>query len=331
MTYNDLERQIAAQKISFAYFFPGEEEYLKDQAIRKIAVAYLGETQVNQGLESISATEQDGINIVQRTQSLGMFSEMRVIAVKEIEALSVKSRKLILEYLDSPCQDVCLILCSVNLDKKTAFYKGLAENIPTLIFNPLKESETVRWVGAKASAKGLKMLPQVAQLLVDISGNNLGILDKEIEKLEIYLIGKDKIDITEKDIKSLAGSSFEVESYELSNAICNKEREKSLKLYQQLLESGEDPVRLVSAIYYQMEKLWKVALLSAQGVSARQIGYNIQSHEYYVNQMIPVARKRDLRQYLSAMNNIYRVEFGLKSGMGDPRSLVQALIYKLAS
>lgn len=331
MTFNDLERQIAAKKISFAYFFPGEEEYLKDQSISKLAVAFLGETQVSQGLERISATEQDGISIVQRTQSLGMFAEQRVIVVKEIEALSVKSRKLVLEYLDSPSQDVCLILCAVNLDKKTAFYKGLAEKIPTLVFNQLKEAETVKWVMAKASARGLKIAPTGAQMLVEISGNNLGILDKEIEKLEIYNIGQNRTEITEADIKSLAGSSFEVESYELANSICAKDRDKSLILYQKLLASGEDPVRLVSAIYYQLEKYWKVALLTARGIPARQIGYSIQSHEYYVNQMIPVSRNRSSQQYLWAMDQIYRTEFRLKSGLGEPRTIVQKLIYKLSS
>ena len=331
MTFNDLERQIAAKKIALAYFFPGEEEYLKDQAIGRLALAFLGESQVSQGLERISATEQDGISIIQRTQSLGMFAEQRLIVVKEIEALSVKSRKLILEHLDSPSQDVCLILCSVNLDKKTAFYKGLVEKISTLVFNQLKEAETVKWVMAKASARGLKIAPAGAQMLVEISGNNLGILDKEIEKFEIYTIGRNRSEITEADIKSLAGSSFEVESYELAGAICTKDRDRSLVLYEKLLSSGEDPVRLVSTIYYQLEKYWKVFLLTARGISPRQIGYSIQSHEYYVNQMIPASRKRTPQQYLWAMDQIYRTEYALKSGRGEPRTLVQKLIYKLSS
>ncbi len=331
MTFNDLERQIAAKKIALAYFFPGEEEYLKDQAIGRLALAFLGESQVSQGLERISATEQDGASIVQRTQSLGMFAEQRLIVVKEIESLSVKGRKQILEYLDCPSQDVCLILCSVNLDKKTAFYKGLNEKIPTLAFNQLKEAETVKWVMAKASARGLTVKPAGAQLLVDISGNNLGILDKEIEKLELYSAGREGTEITQDDIKSLAGSSFEVESYELANAICARDRVRSLLLYERLLSSGEDPVRLVSSVYYQLEKFWKVFLLTARGVPPRQIGYSIQSHEYYVNQMIPVSRNRTAQQYLRAMGRIYLAEYALKSGRGEPRTLVQELIYKLSS
>jgi len=331
MTFNDLERQLAAKKISLAYFFPGEEEYLKDLAVRKIAACFIGQSQFSQGLEVVSATELDGAEIVQRTQSLGMFSEQRVVVVKETESFSVKSRKQILEYLDNPSQDVCLILCSAGLDKKTAFYKGLTEKTQTLMFNPLKEPETIKWVMAKAAERGLTLAPSGAQMLVEISGNSLGILDKEIEKLEIFYSGRPGIKIEQKDVVVLAGSSSEVESYELANAVCNKDLFGSLSAYERLLASGEDPVRLLSAIYYQLEKIWKVALLSAQGVPARQIAYNILSHEYYVNQMIPESRRRSQAQYLSAMKEIFATELRLKSGQGEAKTIVQQLIYKLSS
>lgn len=331
MTFNELERQITQGKISPAYFFPGEEEYLKGLAINKLAVAFIGQSQLGSGLESISATEQDGIDIVQRTQSLGMFSDKRVILVKEIEALSVKSRKMILEYVESPSPDVCMILCAFNLDKKTAFYKGLAETIPTIIFNPLKEAETVKWIVTIARNKGLEISPVEAQLLIDISGNNLGVLEKEIEKLDLYISNENRRRITQEDIKSLAGTSFEVESYELANSICSMDLRRSLDFYEKLLSSGEDPIRLVGAIYYQLEKLWKVALLANRGVSPREIGYKIQSHEYYVNQMIPISKKRNNDQYLGAMKEIYQTELNLKSGQGEPKTSVQQLIYKLSS
>ncbi len=331
MTFHELERQITQGKISPAYFFPGEEEYLKGLAINKLATAFIGEAQLRNGLESISATEQDGTDIVQRTQSLGMFSDKRVIVVKETESLSVKSRKMILEYVGSPSPDVCMILCAFSLDKKTAFYKGLAETIPTIVFNPLKETETVKWIITIALNKGLEISPVEAQLLIDISGNNLGVLEKEIEKLDLYISNENRRKIKQEDIKSLAGASFEVESYELTNSICSKDLERSLDLYEKLLSSGEDPVRLVGAIYYQFEKLWKVALLANRGVSPREIGYKIQSHEYYVNQMIPVSKKRNGGQYLGAMKEIYQAELRLKSGQGEPKTSVQQLIYKLSS
>lgn len=331
MTFNELERQISQGKISPAYFFPGEEEYLKGLAINKLAVAFIGESQLRHGLESISATEQDGTDIVQRTQSLGMFSDKRVIVVKETESLSVKSRKMILEYVGSPSPDVCMILCAVSLDKKTAFYKGLAETIPTIVFNPLKEVETVKWIIAIALNKGLTISPIDAQFLVDVSGNNLGVLEKELEKLDSYISNGNRRTITKDDVKSLAGASFEVESYELANAVCSMDIKRSLEFYEKLLSAGEDPVRLVGAIYYQFEKLWKVALLTNRGISPREIGYKIQSHEYYVNQMLPMSKKRTAAQYLGAMKEIYQTELNLKSGRGEPKTSVQQLIYKLSS
>jgi DNA polymerase-3 subunit delta len=331
MTLKELQRQLASKKIAPAYFFYGEEEYLKDQTIRQVATAWLGAAEISEGLENLTATEVDGDSVIQRAQSLGMFAERRVIVVRDAEAFSVKSRKTILEYLESPAPDLCLVICSVALDKKTAFYKGLAERSVMVTFYQVRGPEAVRWVTEKAEAAGLKLTSGAAQLLVDISGQNLAVLEKELEKFLTYLSGTGRSQMTEEDIRALAGSSFEVESYQLADAVCGRDRPTALALYQKLLAAGEDPIRLLSALFYQLEKHWMVLLMSAQGLPDRQIAWAVKTGESFVPAMRTQARKRDSREYLESLSEIFRAEYRLKSGLGDPRSVVQKTIHQLSS
>lgn len=330
MTLKELQRQIALKKIAPSYFFYGEEEYLKDQAIRQIAAAWLGDGKLSEGLESLSATEVDGDTAIQRTQSLGMFADRRVIVVRDAESFSVKSRKIILEYLDAPTTDVCLIICSVGLDKKTAFYKGLAEKSVAVTFYQVNGPEAVRWVSQQAETSGLKITSGGAQMLVDISGQNLAVLEKELEKFSVYLSGSGRSQISEEDIRALAGSSFEVESYQLADAVCRRDQPAALALYERLLTSGEDPVRLLSALFYQFEKLWLVSLMSAGGRPDREIAWTVRIGEGMVGIFRQQAIKRNSREYLMALTEIFRAEHRLKSGQGDPRSVVQRAIHELS-
>jgi DNA polymerase-3 subunit delta len=294
VTISSLDADILKSKIHPAYCFAGEEEYLKDLYIRKIAGAFLG-TSVEHGLEVVYGSETDAKEIIDRTQSLGIFAEKRVLVVKETDALSPKSRKVMLEHLGrEPSPDTCLILSSFKLDSKSAFYRDLQENTVFVSFDPLKSESLANWVMQKTKELGCKISLASAQMLIQITGPSMGLLEQELLKLSAYLEDRADREIKPDHIKLLAGDTSEVGGFELAEALAKKDLKQSLALFHKMLRK-------------------------------------MRIHPYALKMAIPAAQKRTEREYWDLFNGLFSAELKLKSGSGDPRTLMQQVIFKLSS
>ncbi|MBI4725682.1 DNA polymerase III subunit delta [candidate division TA06 bacterium] len=330
-TISDLDTEILKSKIHPAYCFVGEEEYLKGLYIRKIAGAFLG-TNVEHGLEVVYGSETDAKDIIDRAQSLGIFAEKRALVVREVDALSPQSRKILLEHLGSePSPDVCLVLSSFKLDAKTAFYQELQERTVFVSFDSLKSESLVNWVMAKAKELGCRISLASAQLLIQITGQSLGLLEQELLKISTFLEGRPDREIKPDHIKMLAGDTSEVGGFELAEALAKKDLKQSLALFHKMLRTGEDPVKMLSGINHKFNTLWRVKLMLSQGLSPEAMGRKMRIHPYALKMAIPAAQKRTEKEYWTLFNGLFTTELKLKSGFGDPRTVLQQAIFKLSS
>lgn len=330
-TISSLDTDILKSRIHPAYCFVGEEEYLKGLYIKKIAGAFLGRN-VEHGMEIVYGSDTDAKEIIDRSQSLGIFAEKRVLVVREVDALSPKSRKLLLEHLGrEPSPDTCLILCSFKLDAKTAFYRELQENTIFVSFDSLKADNLVNWITTKAKELGCRISVPAAQFLIQLSGQGLGLIEQELLKLSAYLEGSSDREIKSEHIKMLAGDTGEVGGFELAEALAKKDLKQSLALFHKMLGTGEDPVRMLSGINHKFNTLWRVKLMLAQGLSPEAMGRKMRIHPYALKMAIPAAQKRSEREYWDIFNSLFNAELKLKSGSGDPRTMMQQVIFKLSS
>jgi DNA polymerase-3 subunit delta len=323
-----LRQQIAQKKVLPCYLFFGEEEHQKNLAVRTIAKLFLGADQSGPGPEIVYGSEIDGAEIVNRAQSLGMFSQRTVLVVREADALSVKSRAAIAGYLAGPNPDACLILCTVKPDAKMALVKQFDELAAVVNFKALTEREAADWALKEAAGRKLRLTADAAQLLVRLAGTDLGVINRELDKLALLPGPQAAGEIGTGAIRSLAGLNLTYGDYELTTAVSFGQRREALAIFQTMLLSGEDPARILSSIGYELMKLWKVASVPGDAAAvARRTGI----HEYAVRQLLPAARRRSGDEYSAAICRVYRAELRLKSGRGEPAALVQDLIYNLTT
>ncbi|MRR09405.1 DNA polymerase III subunit delta [bacterium] len=320
-----LRQHAAHKKLSSCYLFFGEEEHLKSQMVRSLAVAFLGSDPPGSGLEVLYGSETDGGQIVDRAMSLGMFAQRTMLVVREADALSAKSRAAVAGYLAAPNPDACLVLTTVKPDARSALVRQFDPVASVVNFKPMTEPEAADWARAEASRRGLRLTAEAAQSLVARAGTDLGVLDGELAKLAVHAGGAA---IGAGEVRALAGSNLQYGDYELADAVSRGQRRESLAIYQTMISAGEDPVRILASICSGMLRLWKVA--SAPGDPAA-VARSTGIHEYAVRQLLPAARRRTRAEYADALGRIYRAECRLKSGRGEPAALVQRLIHHLTT
>lgn len=326
VNYRALRQQLGREGNRQSYLLIGEEEYLKEKACLEIARAFLRERYSSDAVRTIYASEVEGPGIVEQCLNLGLFHQRQVLIVREADALTSKGRKAIVGYLEHPSPDTCLILSSFKLDEKSPLVKDCENRALVVSIDALEADELIDWILSSANKRGLVMDRQAAETLVSISGESLGLLENELEKLSLYQSPGQKVD--REAVKRLAGLSSKASSEDLAFAVSRGDRKGALTLLQQLFDVGEDPARLINALFYQMEHLWKVKLASEshrpQGTIDRRTYWGLKKPGIQ-----SLSRKRSDTQYLEAMLALFEGEHRIKSGSGDPKHMANQVVHRL--
>ena len=75
--------------------------------------------------DMIYGDQSDGSQIISFANSLPMMAERRVVIVKSVQKLSVKSKDVLLSYVNDPLLSTCLVLTAQQIDKRQSFYSKL--------------------------------------------------------------------------------------------------------------------------------------------------------------------------------------------------------------
>ncbi len=330
LQFRAFEKQLAKEGCRPAYLLIGEEEYLKDLAVEEIAKKFLGQIHGPDSVRTLYGNEIDGPAIVDQCLNLGLFQQKQVIVVKQAEGLSAKSRKAIGAYLSHPSPDTCLVFRSFKLEDRSPLVQEMDKTAVVVNCVSPDEEELLNWIFAFAQKHGFSIDREAGEELISLSGQSLGVLQGEIEKLAQYLEPSGVRRIDRRTVCELAGISAQVSPSHLGQAMAERDRAGSLNALQQLLDSGEDPVRLLGFIYQQWEHLWKVKLARGsrkpQGTIDRRTYWGMNNPE-----TVELSGKRSDRRYLEDLEKIFWAEQRMKSGQGDDQALLLEVVHQLTS
>jgi len=109
------------------------------------------------------------------------------------------------------------------------------------------------WVRKLAEALGASIDSGASQALVMRSGDDLTVLEREVEKLLAYVGDKERITID--DVMAVATASAEANVFELVDLIGNRRAYPAVLKLRRLLEQGEPALRLMAMVVRQVRQL----------------------------------------------------------------------------
>src|SRR5262249_10815586 len=181
-----------------------------------------------------------------------------------------------------------------------------------------------------ANRHGKQLAAAAARLLVDLVGEEMGLLDQELAKLAVYVGDKARIDAS--DVDALVGNSREEKTWQIFDLIGAGKTGEALTLLQRLFDKGEGPMKLVGAFSFQLRRLAQAARGVALGTSlstaledAGVAPFAVRSAE---GQLRHLGRCRADRLY----DWLLEADLGLKGGSAlPPRTLLERLVVRLAA
>ena len=181
--------QAAVQSRVFApvYYLHGDDDYLKDGAIRDLLAAAVDPATRDFNSETRRAGEIDAETLGSLLATPPMFAERRAVVLRDVGALKKAARGQLEQYLAHPASDTLLLLVAPAGAKADA---ALAARAESLDFAPLSPDRVRKWIMHHATtALGVDITDDAVQLLHQAVGNDLHSLSGELDKCASYALG----------------------------------------------------------------------------------------------------------------------------------------------
>lgn len=145
--------------------------------------------------------------------------------------------------------DVTFLLSAAEVDKRRTFYKSLGKRAELQVFDRLDstrsgwEEEAIETVRTRAKKRKLQFDDDALDLFVLLTGGDTRQIDNELEKIDIYLGEKRKVDVDL--VRALVPLSRAGVIFELGNALAERDLERALRLVRRLLDQGETAIGIL--------------------------------------------------------------------------------------
>jgi DNA polymerase-3 subunit delta len=231
----------------------GAEGLLADRAISKILATNPAAT--------ITTLIADEVEVGTITDSLApsLFGDARIVVIKEIQDLVADCSDEIIEYLSDPDESLNLVLWHKGGVKGKALVdkvkKAGAEVISAEAIK--KASDKAEFVRGEFKNLGRKISTEAVQALIDSLGSDLRELGGACSQLASDVQDGKLID--EDDVAAYQRGRIETTGYDVADAVLDGKTALALISLRNAINTGTDPVLIVSAIAASIRTMAKVS------------------------------------------------------------------------
>jgi DNA polymerase-3 subunit delta len=246
------------------YVISGDEDFLRRRVHALLIPVILGDADPEYGVSAFSGDKVDFSTVRNELDSVSFFSERRMVVVEQADAFVTKFRPQLEAYVAEPAEKGVLVLDVKSFPGNTKLAKAVPDACHIVCAAP-KEYRLPLWcVEWCQSQYGKKIATPAAQMLVELVGATMGVLDQELQKLTDFVGDRPTIDV--KDVDELTGRSRGANVFKIMDAVGDGQPKIALKILTSLFEEGEEPLKLLGALGYQLRKLARAARLHKQGL-----------------------------------------------------------------
>jgi len=178
-------------------------------------------------------------------------------------------------------------------------------------FDPPKDAELPGWIHRWVRGKKGTIGGEAVTLLAALVGNDLRLLDQEIEKLLLYAGERQ---ISSDDVRALVSRARETSIFDLVDCVGRRQADESLRLLHGMLEDGEHPLYLLTMLARQVRILIQVSELRDRRLSESEMTSRLKLHPYVVKKGLAQARNFTLAQLEAAHQWVVETDWAIKTG-----------------
>ncbi|MFH1413007.1 MAG: DNA polymerase III subunit delta [bacterium] len=223
-------------------------------------------------------------------------------------------------------------------DKKLAknqqdLFNYLQKQKYTQYFGLLDNNEINVWIKQKLVQENVKINYQASQLLVGLLGNDLWMINSELDKLVHYkralMPDQKDVEISLNDVEEMVKGQIDQGIFALTDAIGNKNKALAVKLFSDQIKIGAADYYLITMLIRQFRILLQIRQGLDSGWTSRKIGSYLKVHPYVLQKGINQAGNFNLISLKNIFHALVRLDFNYKTGRLNAETMVDLLIAKI--
>ncbi|MFL5542177.1 MAG: DNA polymerase III subunit delta [Longimicrobiaceae bacterium] len=327
ITYDQLQRTLRDRVAGGAFFFHGDEEFFREEAVGRVAAAYVDEATRDFNFDQLRGADVDADALASVLATPPMMAEHRVVVIRDAQGLSPRARDVVEAAAKAPEPGLVLVLsAAIPSGSKAKFYDELKKRAVSVEFAPLAAEDAPGWLMEEArSAHGVEMDADAARTLVSAMGVELGMLVSELNKLVAY--AGDRKRITLDDVKAVGGSIPRQDRWAWFDLVADRRFKEALDALPVMLEQGENGVGLVIGMGGVLLKLGIAVAGGQRALEAELKPFQ----RWMARRIVPQARKWTLPEVDAALAELLRADRLLKSASLSDRQAMEELLLRLWS
>jgi DNA polymerase III subunit delta len=317
------------------YALVGDEDFLKRHARERIISLAIGDEDPEFAVSVYAGDKLDFSTARNELDTAPFLAPCRVVIVEEADKFVTDNRQALEAYAAKPSKVGVLVLDVKTFPDNTKLAKALpdAAKIACKSPPPYKLLDLKPWlIGWAKSAHKKKLAPDAAELLLELVGSSMGLLDQELGKLAVAVSANPEI--VAEDVDRMVGRSKAADVFRILDAIGDGKPGIALSILEELFSEGEDPMAVMGPLTAQLRKLAAVARLHLGEKMA--LGPAMDAAGVPKWDKARIGTERQMRRLgqnrLNKLTDwLVEINYGLKGGCALPeRVQVERLIVMLA-
>jgi DNA polymerase III subunit delta len=315
----------------------GNELFLRRQTILALRTAALGGEDADFSVATFEGRGTLFRDVHEVLSTVAMFGGGRLAVVENADDFVSEYRPQLEDYVAKPSRSGVLVLDLDSLPSNTRLYKSIAASGLLIDSNAPTPARLSKWLADWGEQHHQILLsPSSADMLVELIGPELGLLDQELAKLSL-VAGEDR-KVTPELIRSSVGGWRTKTTWEMLDAAMDGQVRDAMLQLDRLLSSGEQPLAILAQISASLRRFAAATRLVLQAEAAKRRatlrdvleqagvkGFVLQKAE---RQLRRLGRQRGAQLY----RWLLQADLDLKGESAiPPRVILERLIVRLAA
>lgn len=335
MSYMDILKQIKKKQLAPVYFLYGSEAYfiqnLKHQLIEKVT---------GNDEDSLSVYDLEEVpieTVISDAETYPFFSERKLIIAENPVFLKPKPDKLSFEhdvsflerYIMSPADYTVLVIIAPyeKIDERKKISKLLKKQTAVAACQSIKDNDLREWMASIAKQLDISISEEAYEIMEAELSTNLHQLENELHKLSLY-VGPGG-EITKETAEELVSHTTTSSSLRLVDAVIEKDLQKAIRIFKDLVKMKEEPIALIGLIAFQFRSILRVKLLKGQGYSQFQMQKQLGVHPYVVKIALNRERQFSVDKLERTIIQLAETDAAIKQGKMEKELAFELLLYEL--
>ena len=314
----------------------GEEAFLRREVVKIARRKILGDGDADYSLVTCDGTTATFVDVLRDVSTVVLFGAgKRLVVVEQAEAFLSQYRDKLEDYVSNPSVAGSLFLVLNSFPSNTRLYKKVAEKGVIFDCKTLSSKVIAPWlIEWSKRSRNAVLNRESAELLVELIGDDLGILDQEVQKLAL-LSGDDSIGVNL--VQENVGSQRQRKVWDLVDAALDGRTAEALRQLNALLNAGEAPIAILAQMSATLRKLAAAAQLFLEADPSKPpmtvyAALDAVGVKPFVRQKTgDQLKKLGSRRAKSLEQSLLQADLDMKGGSrSDPRLILERFIVRIS-